>query len=76
MRLLWRGVVLVPEIAEMVAQVIGMAVAALAQMGALVIATIGVVVLGTAQNAKTVAHVRGIRHSVPSVMPWSTRSKR
>ena len=40
------------EIAEMVAQVIGMAVAGLAQMGALVIATIGVVVLATAQNAK------------------------
>ena len=28
-------------------------------MGALVIATIGVVVLATAQNAKTVAHVWG-----------------
>ena len=76
MPLQWRGVVLVPEIAEMVAQVIGMAVAARAQMGALVIATIGVVVLVTAQNAKTVAHVWEIRHSVPSVMPWSTRSKR
>ena len=67
---------LVPEIAEMVARVIGTAVAGLAQMGALVIVTIGVVVLVTAQNAKTVAHVWGIRHSVPSVMPWSTRSKR
>lgn len=76
MPLQWRGVVLVPEIAEMVAQVIGMAVAGLAQMGALVIATIGVVVLATAQNAKTVAHVWEIRHSAPSVMPWSTRSKR
>ena len=76
MRLLWRGVVLVPEIAEMVAQVIGMAVAALAQMGALVIATIGVVVLVTAQNAKTVAHVWEIRHSAPSATRWSTRSKR
>lgn len=76
MPLPWRGVVLVPEIAEMVARVIGTAVAGLAQMGALVIATIGVVVLATAQNAKTVAHVWGIRHSVPSVMPWSTRSKR
>ena len=76
MPLQWRGVVLVLEIAEMVVQVIGMAVAALAQMGALVIATIGVDVLATAQNAKTVAHVWGIRHSVPSVMLWSTRSKR
>ena len=76
MRLQRRCVVLVPVIAEMVARVIGTAVAGLAQMGALVIATIGVVVLVTAQNAKTVAHVWGIRHSVPSVMPWSTRSKR
>ena len=70
------AIMLVPEIAEMVARVIGIAVAGLAQMGALVIATIGVVVLVTAQNAKTVAHVWGIRHSVPSVMPWSTRIKR
>lgn len=76
MRLQRRGVVLVPEIAEMVARVIGTAVAGLAQMGALVIATIGVVVLATAQNAKTVAHVWEIRRFVPSVMPWSTRSKR
>lgn len=76
MPLQWRGVVLVPEIAEMVARVIGTAVAGLAQMGALVIATIGVVVLATVQNAKTVAHVWEIRHSAPSGTRWSTRSKR